>query len=286
MGLKACGDGDGLASGAKELAPFLRLTCSMLHAPCCRPATLPFVCTLLLLVCVLVTDYDLLKSQMRYLGEACMALVNGAAFVIFWTLSQKLSRCAPLSHSRPSSSILHPLTSDVTHSQILRPAGEPHALTHLSVHSGFLSNPNGLRGLRIGIDASIWFYHAQYGREGENPELRTLFFRCARLMRSPFLPLFVFDGPLRPKLKRKKKVGGKDHWLVTGMCEIIEAFGFEWRVAPGEAEAELAYLNRVGVLDAIVTDDVDTFVFGARVVIRKCVSTSVVAARIKLTLDT
>lgn len=57
--------------------------------------------------------------------------------------------------------------------------------------------------------------------------------------------------------------------MVTGMCEIIEAFGFEWRVAPGEAEAELAYLNRVGVLDAVVTDDVDTFVFGAAVVIRK-----------------
>lgn len=59
--------------------------------------------------------------------------------------------------------------------------------------------------------------------------------------------------------------------MVTGMCEIIEAFGFEWRIAPGEAEAELAYLNRMGAIDAIITDDVDTFVFGASTVIRKCV---------------
>jgi Holliday junction resolvase YEN1 len=84
--------------------------------------------------------------------------------------------------------------------------------------------------MRIGIDASIWFYHAAYGKEGENPELRTLFFRCARLLGKPFLPLFVFDGPKRPKVKRGKRIGGKDHWLTSGMQRIIEAFGFEWRM--------------------------------------------------------
>ena len=74
------------------------------------------------------------------------------------------------------------------------------------------------------------------------------------------------------------------------MQEIIEAFGFEWRMvsrplldtycsahflafqAPGEAEAELAYLNRIGVIDAIITDDVDTFLFGATMLIRKFVA--------------
>jgi len=39
--------------------------------------------------------------------------------------------------------------------------------------------------------------------------------------------------------------------------------------APGEAEAELAYLNRIGVIDGILSDDVDTFLFGALTVIRK-----------------
>jgi 5'-3' exonuclease len=42
--------------------------------------------------------------------------------------------------------------------------------------------------------------------------------------------------------------------------------------APGEAEAELAYLNRVGVIDGILSDDVDNFLFGATLVIRKQVS--------------
>lgn len=39
--------------------------------------------------------------------------------------------------------------------------------------------------------------------------------------------------------------------------------------APGEAEAELAYLNRIGVIDGILSDDVDNFLFGAMTVIRK-----------------
>ena len=55
------------------------------------------------------------------------------------------------------------------------------------------------------------------------------------------------------------------------MKNIIDAFGFEWWVAPGEAEAELAYLNRVGIIDAVLSDDVDNFLFGAIMVIRKCV---------------
>ena len=114
--------------------------------------------------------------------------------------------------------------------KLLRPAGKRRSLTNLAVVDGFERNVEGVRGLRIGIDASIWFYHATYGREGENPELRTLFFRCCRLLGIPLLPLFVFDGPKRPSMKRNKKISGKAHWMTDGMKNIIEAFGFEWHV--------------------------------------------------------
>ncbi len=40
--------------------------------------------------------------------------------------------------------------------------------------------------------------------------------------------------------------------------------------APGEAEAELAHLNNIGLIDAVLSDDVDNFLFGAKMVIRKC----------------
>src|SRR6266702_3970 len=114
--------------------------------------------------------------------------------------------------------------------QILRPSGKLRSLTHIAVVDGFEANPANLRGLRIGIDASIWSFHAAYGREGENPKLRTLFFHCAKLMSVPFLPLFIFDGPKRPKVKRRKRISREKHWLVNSMKGIIEAFGFEWRM--------------------------------------------------------
>lgn len=31
----------------------------------------------------------------------------------------------------------------------------------------------------------------------------------------------------------------------------------------------MAYLNRIGVIDVVLTDDVDTFLFGAKMVMRK-----------------
>ncbi|PPQ90277.1 hypothetical protein CVT25_013102 [Psilocybe cyanescens] len=155
--------------------------------------------------------------------------------------------------------------------ELLRPAAKTRSLTELAIKEGFEANPDGKRGFRLGIDASIWFFHAEYGKEGENPVLRTLFFRCATLMHTTFLPIFVFDGPKRPDVKRGKKINKTSHKLIPGMKNIIEAFGFEWRMiqAPGEAEAELAYLNRVGVIDGVLSDDVDNFLFGATTVIRK-----------------
>ncbi|PBK62996.1 PIN domain-like protein [Armillaria solidipes] len=134
-----------------------------------------------------------------------------------------------------------------------------------------LSSP--YRGLRLGIDVSLWLFHAGYSKGGENPELRLIFFRCCSLLKYPILPIFIFDGPRRPEWKRGEKINRSPAKLVTAVKAVVEAFGFEWRTAPGEAEAELAYLNEAGIIDAILTDDVDTFIFGAHTVIRNPSST-------------
>ncbi|KAL0580712.1 hypothetical protein V5O48_001270 [Marasmius crinis-equi] len=148
--------------------------------------------------------------------------------------------------------------------------------THTALSLTKFNSPS--RGFRVGIDASIWFFHADYGKEGENPELRTLFFRCAELTNHGFLPLFIFDGPKRPDFKRGKRINKSSNKLINGTKEILDAFGFEYRTAPGEAEAELAFLNRIGVIDGILSDDVDNFLFGARTVIRNHSSTHANAA--------
>lgn len=86
----------------------------------------------------------------------------------------------------------------------------------------------------------MWFFHMEYGQGGENPQLRMFFFRCARLMRSPFLPLFVFDGPRRPDFKRGKKINKTPNKLIPSMKRIIEAFGFEQCTVRGSALFEIA----------------------------------------------
>lgn len=67
--------------------------------------------------------------------------------------------------------------------------------------------------------------HAQ---AGENPELRTFFYRLSMLAERPVHVIFVVDGPLRPKVKRGKHVKTTPHWLTEGMKRFTEAFGFDW----------------------------------------------------------
>ena len=143
--------------------------------------------------------------------------------------------------------------------------------------------------------SSSWFYECQVfssrGRQhlqaGQNPELRVLFYRLAALSRLPITAVFVFDGDRRPKIKRGKAVRIFPHWLTTSFRKLAEAFGFYCHTvlycchyhhdttnliltlhqAPGEAEAELAYLNQILAIDLVLTSDSDIFVFGATHVI-------------------
>jgi Holliday junction resolvase YEN1 len=50
---------------------------------------------------------------------------------------------------------------------------------------------------------------------------------------------------------------------------FIKAFGFLSWDAPGEAEAECALLQRMGIVDAVITEDVDSVMFGATCVARE-----------------
>ncbi|KAL7411616.1 hypothetical protein BDY24DRAFT_127648 [Mrakia frigida] len=140
-------------------------------------------------------------------------------------------------------------------------------LVELAWKDGFLQ-PDGSRHLKLGIDASIWLF--QVKTANSDYPLHALFYRLASLFRLPIRPLFVFDGNARPDVKRGKTVpkttkgGGMAN--ERAFREMIDAFGFDSWTAPGEAEAELAYLSSEGSLDAVQTEDVDVLIFGATVV--------------------
>lgn len=144
-------------------------------------------------------------------------------------------------------------------------------LSQLVNDDGGISTSIPRRSLRLGVDISSWLFHAQKCVGGNNPQLRLLFFRLCKLLSIPdIIPVFVFDGPLRPKEKRGKLTQTyREGTFVSELKTLIVAFGFVVHEAIGEAEAELARLNHKRAIDAIMSDDVDCFIFGATLVIRK-----------------
>ncbi|TIC96861.1 Flap endonuclease GEN-like protein 1 [Colletotrichum higginsianum] len=118
------------------------------------------------------------------------------------------------------------------------------------------------RPLRIAIDIAIWQFQAQAARGGTNPAIRTLFYRLVRLLSLGIHPIFVFDGPHKPAFKRNKRSGRGDGVATAMAKRVTRLFGFPVHDAPGEAEAECALLQQKGIVDAVLSEDVDTIMFG------------------------
>ena len=132
------------------------------------------------------------------------------------------------------------------------------------------------RPFRVAIDISIWLFQIQAGKGGSNPALRTFFYRVVRLLSLNIHPLFVFDGPNKPLFKRNKRVGGPGVRVATVpeflAKQLLKNFRLPSHVAPGEAEAECALLQREGIVDAVLSEDVDTLMFGSKLTMRNWTS--------------
>ena len=125
------------------------------------------------------------------------------------------------------------------------------------------------QSLRIAVDISIWQFQIQSGQGGKNPALRTLYYRLLKLLALSIQPLFVFDGPNKPPFKRGNKVASNTACLPNFLTkELLKRFGFPYHTAPGEAEAECALLQKQGLVDAVLSEDVDTLMFGCSMTLR------------------
>ncbi|EKG15687.1 DNA repair protein [Macrophomina phaseolina MS6] len=125
------------------------------------------------------------------------------------------------------------------------------------------------RPLRIAIDTSIWLFQIQSSKGGTNPALRTFYYRLLRLISLSIHPLFVFDGPNKPPFKRNKRTGPNVASIPEFLAkQLLKQFGFPFHIAPGEAEAECALLQREGIVDVVLSEDVDTLMFGSRITLR------------------
>jgi Holliday junction resolvase YEN1 len=80
-------------------------------------------------------------------------------------------------------------------------------------------------------DGRIWIFHAAIPQHGENPFLRTIFFKITSLLHQPVLPVFVFDGPAKPGYKRNQRVAGgfgTSDSRSRQFKELLDEMGLEW----------------------------------------------------------
>ncbi|KAF7195434.1 DNA repair protein RAD2, partial [Pseudocercospora fuligena] len=138
------------------------------------------------------------------------------------------------------------------------------------------------RPLRIAVDEACWRFRnlspedVESIRKGEpaaNPVEKTILQQILRAYKLNIQLLFVWDGLRKPGKDRQKKKGpggGKvANETVRSLHKLFDVLGVPYHQAPGEAETECAKLQRLGVVDAVWSDDGDSFMFGCTTLIRK-----------------
>ncbi|KAJ1668797.1 hypothetical protein IW140_000135 [Coemansia sp. RSA 1813] len=162
-------------------------------------------------------------------------------------------------------------------------------------------------GQTVGVDSYIWLYKGAFACASDlamdRPTTKyiTFFMNRARMLRHHGVePYFVFDGGLLPskqkteqersgnrELRRKQ---GIELWnkgkrkeafemfqrcveatpeMARAVVQELRAEGFQYLVAPYEADAQLAFLETQGIISAVISEDSDLIVFGCRNIIFK-----------------
>ncbi|KAM3423869.1 hypothetical protein BST61_g1265 [Cercospora zeina] len=148
---------------------------------------------------------------------------------------------------------------------------EDYAAAHWGAHK---------RPLRIAVDEACWRFSNLNAeqvariREGEaaaNPVEKTILWRILKFWRLNIQLLFVTDGMRKP---------GKDRWgggrgggrldkdCIKMLHLMFDRLKVPYHQAPGEAEAECARLQQLGIVDAVWSDDGDCLMFGCTTLIR------------------
>jgi Holliday junction resolvase YEN1 len=89
-----------------------------------------------------------------------------------------------------------------------------------------------------------------------------MFYRLCRLLTLNIQLIFVFDGPGRPWKRGKRGQGRINYEERRLLQELLKYLGVPFHEAPGEAEAECARMQILGMVDAVWSQDSDCLMFG------------------------
>uniref|UniRef100_A0A915L2C5 Chromo domain-containing protein n=1 Tax=Romanomermis culicivorax TaxID=13658 RepID=A0A915L2C5_ROMCU len=151
-------------------------------------------------------------------------------------------------------------------------------------------NLDDLAGTSVAVDLGFWICQMNsrqllVHRSMNKIHLRNLFFRIHALLKRDIKPIFISEGKppeikmetIRQRLENKNSLNPDDfnrpksksvvrsrfNQLLKESCELIRLMGLQFFVSDGEAEALCAALNSRGLVEAVITDDNDAFLYGA-----------------------
>ncbi|KAI8901579.1 PIN domain-like protein [Globomyces pollinis-pini] len=166
---------------------------------------------------------------------------------------------------------------------------------------------SALSGLVVGVDAYVWLHRGAFGCAldllNDIPTKKYVNFCMKKVMQLKEFgvwPIIVFDGdslPMKKNTENQRRSNRKERrqkalqYLKEGnqakaleYCQTcidvtpemahewikeLQKHNIEYIVAPYEADAQLAYLNRNGIISAVITEDSDLLTFGCTRVIYK-----------------
>jgi len=177
------------------------------------------------------------------------------------------------------------------------------------------TNLHKLSGKKVAIDASLFMYKMLInmrkndqsyltGKDGKIvSHITGIFYKTANYMNLNITPIYVFDGkpPVNKEetiKQRHQKVAnaklaieGTDSQVMKNHLEkqtirltkqhvedikqLLDLMGVSYVQANGEAEAYASEMCRQGMVDYVVTEDMDTLAFGCPRMIRTCLDRSV-----------
>ena len=191
----------------------------------------------------------------------------------------------------------------------------PNSIKHVGLYT--------LQDKKVAIDTSIFLYKSLTNVRYKGDYLRNsqglpvshivgLFNKTVQYLSLGITPIYIFDG--KPpdekrecldernrkskecKLKMETAVGKekqdlekasirvtKDH--IKDLKHLFDLMGVSYIHADGEAESYAAEMCRIGLVDAVVTEDMDTLVYGCPLMIRNCIDRTIKRSDVVTTFD-
>tara|TARA_Y100000817_G_C16848710_1_gene541147 strand:+ start:120 stop:1103 length:984 start_codon:yes stop_codon:yes gene_type:complete len=171
-----------------------------------------------------------------------------------------------------------------------------------------------LKNKRVAIDTSIFLYkslinvryNGDYLKNKEGKiisHIHGLYYKTIQYLSLGIIPIYIFDGKppqekndciyernkkaqeykekmnqtndKQEKLKFEKSTIRIKKEYIDDLKQLFNLMGVSYIHPNGEAEAYAGELCRLGYVDAVVTEDMDTFVYNCPIVIRNCIDKSI-----------